>query len=91
MCAEKNPIQCHRAIMVSKVFHFKGFDVIHILPNGKTITQSQLEEELLNVYFPQRKQLSLFQTSNMTDEEYICEAYRLQNKKIGYRKEGSTE
>ena len=91
MCAEKSPIQCHRAIMVSKVFHSKGFDVIHILPNGETITQSQLEEELLNIYFPQRKQLSLFQTSDMTDEEYICEAYRLQNKKIGYRREGSAE
>jgi len=27
----------------------------------------------------------------MSDEECLCEAYRIQNKKIGYRKEDDSE
>ena len=91
MCAEIKPIQCHRTILVARTFHAKGFKVIHIIPGGKYITQNQVEDELLNTYFPQRGQLSLFSSSNITDEECICEAYRLQNKKIGYRKEDDSE
>lgn len=87
MCAEKNPIQCHRTILVARAFHDKGFEVIHILPGGKYITQNQIEEELLSTYFPQRNQLSFFSTESMTEKECIREAYKLQNKKIGYRKE----
>lgn len=91
MCAEKKPIQCHRTILVARTFHEMGFDVVHILPDGNYTTQNKIEEELLNTYFPQRGQLSLFSTSNMSNEECLCEAYRIQNKKIGYRKEDDLE
>ncbi len=86
MCAEKNPIQCHRTILVARSFFEKGYEIIHIIPGGNTLTQNQIEEELLRTYFPQRGQLSLFSNSNMTEKDYICEAYRMQNKKIGYKK-----
>ena len=84
MCAEKNPIQCHRSMLIAKEFHDAGYEVVHILPEGKFLTQNQLEIELLNEFFPNRDQINLFEAP-MTEQEYIAEAYKKQNQKIGYR------
>ena len=84
MCAEKNPVNCHRAILVSRAFHDRGCEVRHILPLGEPITQKDLERELLEMYFSDRAQGDLF-TGYRTDDELIQEAYRLQNAKIGWR------
>ena len=35
MCSEGNPIICHRALLVAKKLVEDGFEVIHILENGK--------------------------------------------------------
>ena len=83
MCAEKNPIDCHRAIMVSRVFYEQGFEVRHILVDGSYLTQSELEEELLDLYYPDRDQASIF--GNKPDTDLIKDAYRKQNEKIGYK------
>ena len=91
MCAEKRPIQCHRAILVSRAFYNLGFSVIHFLPENKYTTQEMLENELLDMYFPQRGQIDLFSSEVKSDEEYINSAYRMQNKKIGYRKDDEIE
>ena len=88
MCAEKNPITCHRAIMVARPFKEAGYRVIHILPGGEEKTQEDLERELLNLYFPDRDQVSLFDGQNPPDEkERLREAYVKQNDKIGFREE----
>lgn len=86
MCAEKEPVQCHRAILVARAFDKLGFSVIHLMPNGITKCQKEIEEELLRKYFPNRGQMSLFENL-MSDEEYINLAYKKQNKQIGYRLE----
>ena len=90
MCSEKDPINCHRAILVSRAFHKAGYQVVHLLPDGKTTTQSELEERLLNIFFPERNQINLF-LPNLTTEEYIVEAYKKQNEKIGYSMEVESE
>jgi hypothetical protein len=82
MCAEKDPISCHRAILVSR--NLTEYDIRHIVPGGEDITQSQLENRLLDEYFTDRNQLTLLDEQK-TDEELIKEAYRLKNQKIGYR------
>lgn len=85
MCTEKDPLDCHRAIMVARAFSLKGIDVKHILCNGKLQTQQELDERLLNKYFPNRAQLSLFNYNDVTnDEESIKLAYKERNKEIGY-------
>lgn len=86
MCAEKEPIQCHRAILVARAFDKLGFTVIHLMPNGITKDQKAIEKELLKKYFPNINQLSLFDNC-MSDEEYINVAYRKQNEQIGYHLE----
>lgn len=85
MCAEKDPINCHRAIMVAKGLKDMGFEIKHIMSDNSIQTQNEIEERLLNLYFPTRKQLNFFEQK--TNEEYIEEAYFKQNAKIGYKKE----
>ncbi len=87
MCTEKDPIDCHRAIMVARAFSLKGIDVSHILQNGEIQTQKELDERLLDLYFPDRNQLSLFAEDNLSREQMLVEAYRKRNKKIGYEME----
>ena len=88
MCTEKDPIDCHRAIMVARAFSLEGIDVQHILPDGKLQTQQELDRRLLDRYFPDRTQLSLFDYNDpVNDEEIIKSAYRKRNKEIGYHLE----
>lgn len=85
MCTEKDPQDCHRAIMVARAFDLKGIKVNHILPNGDIQTQSELDKRLLEKYFPERGQLTLFNYDNeISDDEYIRQAYQKRNREIGY-------
>ncbi|MCQ2965957.1 MAG: DUF488 domain-containing protein [Alphaproteobacteria bacterium] len=82
MCAEKNPMDCHRAIMVSKAFTDHGYKVKHILEDGTIETQNQLDQELLNKYCPNRNQIDMFSSKKETD--YLLEAYQKRNMEIGF-------
>lgn len=55
MCAEKDPFNCHRCILVGRGFKERGYAVVH-LEQGKTETQENMEERLLAHYFPNRSQ-----------------------------------
>lgn len=83
MCAEKNPVNCHRSIMISRVFHEAGHTVIHLLPDNKTVTQHELEEFILNQYYPNRTQISIFESND--ENTLISEAYHKKNAEIGFR------
>lgn len=87
MCAEKNPSECHRAILVARAFSERGHKVIHIVPGDVTISQSDIERELLNKYFPDRAQTCLFEEEEKTEADYIAEAYRRRNDEIGFKLE----
>lgn len=80
MCAEKDPIDCHRAIMVSRPFYQKGLDVKHIHTNGDLSTQKDLENRLIERYLED-------ETNDVTlnKDELTSLAYRERNKAIGYR------
>lgn len=86
MCAEKDPINCHRSIMIGKALRKIGFNVMHIMPENLIINQQELENKLLNTYFPDRFQTSLF-GENKSDDELIQEAYLKKNIEIGFRKD----
>lgn len=91
LCAEKEPVQCHRTILVARAFHELGYNVVHLKPNNVAINHSEIETQLLNMYFPRRYQIDMFSTNVKTDEEYLIDAYRMQNKKIGYKIEEGEE
>lgn len=88
MCTEKDPIDCHRAIMVARAFALNGVNVKHILADGSLQNQAELDERLLNMYFPDREQMSIFASDNdMTGEEMLKIAYKKRNAQIGYHLE----
>ena len=85
MCAEKEPLSCHRSILLGREFQHNKYNVYHILENGEIETQSALEEKLLDMYFKGRNQISLFEMQEDDNiDKLISDVYRLQNKKIGY-------
>lgn len=55
MCTEKNPIDCHRTIMITRDFELDGIEAYHILGNGNLKTQKQLTEDILNSYLVNQK------------------------------------
>ena len=88
MCSEKDPIDCHRAIMVARAFDLAGTEVSHIMEDGNLQKQNTLNERLLNKYFPERNQINFWDFLNNDETpDYLGEAYRLRNKEIGYRLE----
>ena len=86
MCAEKNPVDCHRAILVSRAFYERGYPVVHIMPDGASETQEDLNRSLIDQYFPNRNQLSLLEEPQ-DDATLLQLAYRRRNAEIGYRME----
>lgn len=90
MCLEKEPIDCHRAILVARGFELNGIEVNHILPDKSLKSQNALNLELLNWYDNirgiDRHQISLFETTEISEDELLKQAYRERNKKIGYRR-----
>lgn len=93
MCTEKDPIDCHRSILVAREFYKRNYKIINILEDGSNESQEHLEERLLDMYFPNRGQLNFIQPENNSKsiEELIKDAYKLRNKDIGYSLNGSEE
>jgi len=50
MCSEKDPFDCHRALLISRVLDRDGIIVDHILNNGQIESQKSIEERLKNYY-----------------------------------------
>lgn len=85
MCTEKDPIECHRAILVANAFYERGIDVEHILSNKTLQNHNILNKRLIDIYFPERNQISFFDNENLSEKECLIEAYKKQNEKIGYQ------
>lgn len=84
MCTEKEPIDCHRTILVGHEFFRLGFEILNILSNGQLLSQRGIEAQLLDLYFPDRRQGSLFDEPR-NENDLLTEAYRFRNRDIGYR------
>lgn len=89
MCAEKDPIECHRTILVARNLDLNGFEVNHILEDGSVINQKEINQRLLKKHFPNRNQISIFEDNESID--YLKEAYKIANQSIGFKEEGEEE
>ncbi len=83
MCAESEPLDCHRFGMVSTALVRDDIDVLHIMKDGSVKTHHELEKELIKKYEKKLPQPDIF-TTNITPEEQLKVAYKLQNKDIAY-------
>ena len=89
MCTEQNPLDCHRFSLVSRSFSQHGICVKHILPDGTNRSQEQVEESLLNEYFPETAMVGLFEEEFCARDKLLSQAYALNNEAIGYRRPGN--
>ncbi len=81
MCVERDPITCHRTILVCRHLKEQGFTATHILDNGSTETTEALEQRLL-------KMIDLEGGDLLSSEKEALEhAYDLQGEKIAYVKQ----
>lgn len=80
MCSEKNPIDCHRAILVSRVLVEEGVEVKHIISDTEVIDHRQLEQQLQKKF---KIEPLLFDTENAAKDR-IAEAYKRQEEQITY-------
>ncbi|MFN7502458.1 MAG: DUF488 family protein [Dolichospermum sp.] len=100
MCAEQDPIVCHRAILICPHLKNAGLEIHHIHKNGDLESNEDLENRVLkqnNLYKLSAdlenniKQLSLFdlqpiQTLEkpLSRAELVEKAYQLQSEKVAY-------
>jgi uncharacterized protein (DUF488 family) len=67
MCAESDPLECHRFLMISTALQDAGFEVRHILKDKSSLSNSQLEDQLLKKYHKKLVKPGIF-ASNLTAE-----------------------
>lgn len=96
MCAEKDPITCHRAMLVCQHLRHWDVDIQHILSNGELESHHHLEDRLLAIQGlttpdpSPHTQLSLFGDLSppsgtlLSATEALQEAYRRQGDRIAY-------
>ena len=82
LCSEKDPLNCHRMLLVGKVLSEKEAQVKHILYNGELEDNKQTEERLLKVTGIER---SLF-SSELEEKHILEQAYKIQSKEAAYKK-----
>lgn len=79
MCAEADPLDCHRCLLVGRALAEEGVEVGHILSSGQVLTHAEIEDRLLDL-------------AGLTDEnllaasrgERLAEAYRARARKAAY-------
>jgi len=78
MCAEKDPLQCHRAILVCRKLRAKDLRIVHILDDGSIEEHPDAEKRLLRLLgIPPT---DLFESG----EEIVERAYDIQSERISF-------
>ena len=78
LCAEKDPLTCHRCILVSRYLISAGADVQHILADGRLESHSDALKRLIREL--RLGQHELFERR----DDLTAEAYRLRGDEIAY-------
>ncbi len=83
MCAEKEPLECHRTILICR--HLRGNEIViqHILSDGTLEDHAATERRLLRLTGEAR---TLFEP-DLTDEELLERAYETRGREIAYRRQ----
>ena len=81
MCAEKEPLDCHRTLLVARALESSGASILHILSNGSVEAQSQTMSRLIDTLRLSKE--DLFQDHGAL----VDTACRLREEKIAYVKD----
>ena len=77
MCAEKEPLACHRTLLVARELVRRGSEINHILADGTLETHEATINRLC-------KQLGIAEDLLRSPEDMENDAYAAQEKKIAY-------
>jgi uncharacterized protein (DUF488 family) len=80
MCAEKEPLDCHRTILIARYLVALGIDIQHIHADGILENQAAALSRLAKMLNLREDEHDLFRSR----EELFAEAYRLQEERIAY-------
>ncbi len=89
MCAERDPLDCHRGILVCRHLRNEGISIQHIREDGSLEPQRAFEKRLVDRL---KIEPDLFDGGQAFDQ-LVEKAYDLQGKKIAYvqRSPGATD
>ncbi len=79
MCAEKDPITCHRSILVCRNLASRGINIKHLLSDGKTEDHQESEQRLLKLF--KLNHPDMFRN----EQQRLNDAYKLQGEKIAHK------
>lgn len=78
MCAESEPLDCHRGILISRLLVAQNMQVLHIHADGQLETHRDAEHRLLRLMGLQEPDLF------RTEDQILAEAYERQEARIAY-------
>ena len=76
MCAEKDPLDCHRTILVARELVRRGESVAHILANGEVDSHDRVMHRL-------RERLKI-EPQDLFGDDVNAQAYELRGQQIAY-------
>lgn len=80
LCAEKEPLDCHRTLLVSRALEERGASIAHILPDGTVESQEQTWSRLVDL-------TGLSKQDMFNDHaELVARACKIREQKIAYVK-----
>ncbi len=79
MCAEKDPLDCHRAVLVARRMFESGTPVQHIHADGHLEEHRTMEMRMLQLH--KMHESDMFRTC----EEVLIDAYRIHGERIAYQ------
>jgi uncharacterized protein (DUF488 family) len=75
MCTEKDPIDCHRSVLVGEDLNLQCYNVLHILDDGKIESHKEFLDRAIDLYYPDRMQQNIFEL--LVDKNYNSELTEL--------------
>jgi uncharacterized protein (DUF488 family) len=85
MCSERDPLDCHRCLLVARALAARGVSVGHILHNGEIESHAATEQRLLEAA---GEDGNLFVTGQ---DERLAAAYHRRARAVAYRLKGANK
>jgi uncharacterized protein (DUF488 family) len=85
VCGEKDPLDCHRGLMIAPALVERGLSPVHLRGDGTVETTHELEARLLAETGLSALVDGLFQHGDAWRREVLARAYREMNRKKAFR------
>lgn len=85
MCAEKEPLECHRTLLVARALVTRGADVVHVHADGRAEPHADALLRLLDLVGLPRTDLF------RSEDELLADALSLQEARIAHMDEATEQ